>query len=184
VVPDRLTVKWVLPADGAGIPAGTVKLLFALECINSSGLTVVSWIDLPGDPGAVVFNYDPATTTSIERSFVAPGVVQCKGNVRYFSAVNAPLGWAVRDASLTTDGTMSYNYNGIAVSMLGVRSNTQGGGNFVWWPNVDTDGDNVCDNVTTVSGICAIPGPDNCRTTANPAQTDTDGDGLGDACDP
>ena len=38
--------------------------------------------------------------------------------------------------------------------------------------NVDTDGDGVNDNL------------DNCRLTANPTQTNTDGDALGDACDP
>jgi hypothetical protein len=38
-------------------------------------------------------------------------------------------------------------------------------------PNGDTDGDGV-DNAT-----------DNCPAVANPAQTDTDGDGTGDACD-
>jgi hypothetical protein len=36
---------------------------------------------------------------------------------------------------------------------------------------VDTDGDGVCDNT------------DNCPTVANPAQTDSNGNGVGDACD-
>jgi hypothetical protein len=36
----------------------------------------------------------------------------------------------------------------------------------------DGDGDGVCDSRTTV------------RTIADPAQADTDGDGIGDACDP
>jgi hypothetical protein len=39
-------------------------------------------------------------------------------------------------------------------------------------PCVDPDGDGVCDPV------------DNCPTDANADQTDTDGDGIGDACDP
>ena len=37
---------------------------------------------------------------------------------------------------------------------------------------IDTDGDGVPDDT------------DNCPAVANPAQTDTDGDGLGNACDP
>jgi hypothetical protein len=39
----------------------------------------------------------------------------------------------------------------------------------------DTDGDGIADNYGTVR--------DNCQDVPNPAQTDSDGDGLGDACD-
>jgi len=43
---------------------------------------------------------------------------------------------------------------------------------------LDTDSDGVDD------GGAPCNGPDNCPTVANPSQTDTDLDGLGDACDP
>ncbi|MFO0839494.1 MAG: lamin tail domain-containing protein [Phycisphaerae bacterium] len=39
-------------------------------------------------------------------------------------------------------------------------------------PNGDTDNDGICDDA------------DNCPSVANPLQTDTDDDGIGDACDP
>ena len=51
-------------------------------------------------------------------------------------------------------------------------------------PQVDADGDGVCDPGAPSGGPSACTGTDNCPNVANLSQTNTDIDGLGDACDP
>jgi hypothetical protein len=50
-------------------------------------------------------------------------------------------------------------------------------------PQVDADGDSICDPTAPSNGPSTCTGIDNCPNTANPAQSDADGDGVGDLCD-
>jgi hypothetical protein len=50
-------------------------------------------------------------------------------------------------------------------------------------PQVDADGDGICDPGAPSAGPSGCTGSDNCPLVGNPTQTDTDTDGLGDACD-
>lgn len=46
----------------------------------------------------------------------------------------------------------------------------------------DADGDGVCDGAAARTGVCGV-GPDNCPFFDNASQTDTNSNGIGDACE-
>jgi hypothetical protein len=88
------------------------------------------------------------------------------------STING-YGWKIAGQSLGADGTFQHGYPlGRTEVTLSVSDNA---GRF------DTDKVVVTIVDQDVDGICGSA--DNCPTKANPAQDDTDTDGLGDACD-
>jgi Thrombospondin type 3 repeat len=84
----------------------------------------------------------------------------------------------VCDPDSDGDGVMNgsdlcaYTPTGTAVDSAGC-SNSQ----------VDADGDGICDPGAPSGGPALCTGSDNCPVDANPAQEDSNGNGIGDACD-
>lgn len=111
------------------------------------------------------------------------------------SADNCPLAANSNQIDRTGDGRGDACQDSDADSILDLRDNC------LYVPNADQrdtpDGDglgNRCDNDDDGDGVCdgndqgsvpagCAPRPDNCPLVPNVAQTDTDGDGTGDACD-
>lgn len=99
--------------------------------------------------------------------------------VRRFDAVGVPVGGVFLANTYTTDAQLypSVAFDSAGRFVIVWQSYGQDGPDWGIYakrfaaPAPDADGDGVRD------------ASDNCRSTANAAQTDTDGDGLGDVCD-
>jgi hypothetical protein len=80
------------------------------------------------------------------------------------------------NATIPSGNSCTYTLATAATVAVHENNNGASSGNATGVVCLDTDGDGV----GLGGGVC---GNDNCPTTPNPAQTDSDGDGIGDACD-
>ena len=139
----------------------------------TTGLEIFGPLLPPGPPTGVTCNAGNAQATISWSAPASNGGAVITG----YTVTGAPGG-----AQCTTTGALSCSVgaltNGTAYSFSVVATNNVGAGsssvacNPVTPVSPDTDGDGTND------------GPDNCPLIANADQLDTDGDGLGDACDP
>jgi hypothetical protein len=113
-------------------------------------------------------------TTNTDGTYVSSGLGADSGSASVTAPASLTLGpttytfvsWTA-DSGAVLQGTSGTTgcFNGLSTAALRLTAN------YAVTP-VDTDGDGVPDST------------DNCPTTSNASQTNTDGDSLGDACDP
>jgi hypothetical protein len=163
--------RWVRLSPGVGAPTEKFFALihqrdgfFKRTCDTYVRLGLASSCPLPGftlpptppdpDNPLLMENLQPPYATRLLVTNLEPGTLAGVNDPYHTSTTRD--GWIAREPDGTPDGTPS-------LKLLNAWRYLLGG--------LDTDGDGVRD----VS--------DNCAAVANPDQTDTDGDGQGDACD-
>lgn len=127
-VTNELSVIWTKSANG--VPSDVTQFVLATECKLNSTVTV-DFHYLLTDPNSVVA---PATSTSVTKKVVVSGLTgsACKANIFGYNAAGVVVWYAVKDAALTTVGSLSWAYNGSSQASAPVASNGSGGGDFVW----------------------------------------------------
>ena len=136
---------------------------------NTGGGSTCNDVRATGGAGNVTITNIP-TSAKVEISGPSTGwglQVVCEGNC---AATETVTGLNAGDYSVKIQTFNPYCYAEIRVT---VTSGNGGGGSSNPCANNggDSDNDGICDNI------------DNCRTTYNPDQADSDGDGIGNVCD-
>ena len=156
-----------------------VRRCAANATVNNEGLPDRWPLDLNDDQRAntvdvllyvpVLNSVAPGPPYAVRPDLTANGVVNTLDVLLFVPSLNqtcAPLADAV-DTCPGTAGADPVDINGCSADQ------------------VDGDGDGICDIDARGTGPGAgCSGNDNCRKAANVAQTDTDADGKGNACDP